>query len=169
MRLLSLIALLLFTVMSCTPETKEQEATMSKEELIAAGAELDSLYLIAFNKGDVDALMKLHWNSPELLSYPPGEQQVKGYDAIKASYAKDFASSKGATLEYLSVVNVPFTDGVAGYGRYRWTMPVEGGSHMVMTGRYSDIKAFKDGQMVIVFDHSSVPMPPPPSDSTHVQ
>lgn len=162
MSLLSLIALFLFTMVSCNTEPKQKEATMSEDDLIAAGEELDSLYLVAFNKGDVDALMKLHWNSPDLLAYPPGEQQLNGYDAIKTSYAKDFAANKGAKLEYLSVVNIPMGDGVVGHGKYRWTMPVEGGSPMVMEGRYSDIKEYKDGKMVIVFDHSSFPMPPPP-------
>jgi ketosteroid isomerase-like protein len=155
--LFSAIVLVSFGLSNCTFEMKQQEsAIMSQEELIAAGEKLDSLYRIAFNNQDVDALMHLHWNSPELLSYPPGEQQVKGYDAIKAAYARDFAANKGAKMEYLSVVNVPFTDGIAGYGTYKWTMPV-GDSLVTGEGRYSDIKAFKDGKLVIVFDHSSEP------------
>lgn len=156
--LFSLIAIHIFTLAACTLEMKKEEATMSNEDLIAAGEKIDSLYLVAYNNQDLDALMQLHWNSPELLSYPPGEQEVKGYDAIKAGYARDFAANKGAKIEYLSVVNVPFADGVAGYGRYRWTMPVEGDSLLSGEGRYSDIKMFKDGKLVIVFDHSSEPM-----------
>lgn len=137
------------------PATKEQTTTRSKEQLIKEGYTLDSLYLEAYNKGDAEALMAIHWNSPELLSYPPGKLEVKGYDAIKAMYAKDFADNKGAKLEYLSVVNVPLGEGVAGYGTYRWTLPVGADSSIVMEGRYSDIKEYRDGKMVIVFDHSS--------------
>jgi ketosteroid isomerase-like protein len=160
-----LSAIFLFMLASCSNDTKK-ETTVSTNDLIAAANELDSLFLVAFNNGDADAIMKLHWNSPDLCAYPPGEIQVKGFDAVKAGYVRDFASSKGAKLEYTSTNNIPFTDGVVGHGTFRWTMPIEGGSPMVFDGRYSEVKAFKDGKMVIILDHTSMPMPPPPSDST---
>jgi ketosteroid isomerase-like protein len=123
---------------------------------------------VVFNNGDVDGLMKLHWNSPELLSYPPDELQLKGYDAVKNSYTKGFSENKGARLEYTSTYNIPYTDGVAGFGTYRWVMPIEGGSPIIVEGRYTDVKAYKDGKMVIIHDHSSVLMPPPPAEETKV-
>ena len=160
-----LTALFLVTLASCSNETKK-DAAISNADLLAAADELDSLFLVAFNNGDADAIMKLHWNSPDLRAYPPGEMQVNGFDAVKAGYVRDFASSKGATLEYTNANNLPFADGVVGYGTFRWTMPMEGGQPMVFDGRYTEVKAIKDGKMVIVVDHTSMPMPPPPADST---
>ena len=163
-----LTALFLLTLASCNNEPKK-EAAVSTTDLITAANELDSLFLVAFNNGDAEAIMKLHWNSPDLRAYPPSEMQVNGFDAVKAGYVRDFASSKGATLEYTNANNIPFADGVVGYGTFRWTMPMEGGQPMVFEGRYTEVKAMKDGKMVIVVDHTSMPMPPPPADSTQAK
>ena len=153
---------------SCKHQPKNDTA-YSTTDLIAAANELDSLFLVAFNNGDAEAIMKLHWNSPELRAYPPGEMQVNGFDAVKAGYMREFSSSKGATLQYTHINNIPFADGVVGHGTFRWTMPMEGGDPMVFDGRYSEVKAMKDGKMVIILDHTSMPMPPPPADSTQTK
>ncbi len=105
----------------------KNETVVSKVDLITSAEEIDSLFLVAFNNGDADAMMKLYWNSPELRAYFPTETQLNGYDAVKASYSKDFATNKGAKLEYISMNNVLFADGVVGHGIFRITMPVEGG------------------------------------------
>ena len=156
-------------ISSCADRTENARPGNSREELIAAANELDSLFLVAFNNGDAEAIMQLHWNSPELRAYPPGEMQVEGYDAVKETYIREFTVSKGARLEYTNANNMPFADGVIGYGTFRWTMPMEGSEPMVFDGRYTEVKAMKDGKMVIVVDHTSMPMPPPPDDATSTQ
>ncbi len=130
-------------------------------DLKAAAEELDSLFLAAFNSGDAEAMMKLYWNSPELKAYFPVEQQLTGYEAVKASYVRDFESMKGAKLEYTDAHNMVFKDVVIGYGTFKVTMPVEGGEPMQMEGRFTEVKAMNDGKMVIILDHASVPMPAP--------
>ncbi|MEO5905448.1 MAG: hypothetical protein ABIQ11_01890 [Saprospiraceae bacterium] len=159
---------LLFVAFTACSEEKTTTVTRTPDELIAEAESLDSLFLVAFNRGDVDALMSVLWNSPELVAYPPGEMQLKGYDAIRESYVKEFTTNKGAVLAYTGTYNIPFADGVAGFGTYTWTLAVDGKAPMVVEGRYSDIKAFKDGKMVIIHDHSSAPAPPAPpaQDST---
>ncbi len=152
-------------ISSCKDGTEKATAAVSTDDLLAAANELDSLFLIAFNNGDADAIMKLHWNSPELCTYPPGAKEVKGFDAVKAGYERDFAAGKGATLEYTDRNNILFADGVVGHGTFRWTMPMEGASPMVLDGRYSEVKTYKDGKMVIILDHASIPMAPPPADT----
>ena len=164
----SLSTLLVFAIASCNSEPQKDNFAYTTDQLMAAANELDSLYLVAFNNGDVEALMNLHWNSPELLSYPPDGMEIKGYDAVKNSYTKGFSANKGAKLEYTSTFNIPFADGVAGFGTYRWIMPVEGSAPIVVEGRYTDVKSYKDGKMVIVHDHSSVPLPPPPAEEAKV-
>ena len=164
---LILVAFLFLVQASCTTEVKK-DSNISNDEMIAAANNLDSLFLAAFNNGDAEAIMDLHWNSPELRAYPPGEMQVNGFDAVKESYVRDFASNKGARLEYTTQNNIPFADGVVGHGTFRWSMPMEGGPPMVFDGRYSEVKAFKDGKMVIILDHASMPLPPSPVDTTQM-
>ncbi len=163
-----LTALFLLTLASCN-NGKRNEATPTTADLMTAANELDSLFLVAFNNGDAEAIMKLHWNSPDLRAYPPGETQINGFEAVKASYVRDFTMSKGAKLEYTNANNISFADGVVGHGTFRWTMPMEAGAPMVFEGRYSEVKAMKDGKMVIILDHTSMPMPPPPADSTQTK
>ncbi len=163
-----LTALFLLTLASCSNETKK-DATISTADLIKAAEELDSLFIVAFNSGDADAMMKLYWNSPDLQAYFPMDMQLKGYDAVKASYVRDFTVSKGAKLEYTSAYNIPFENGVVGHGTFRITMPVPEGEPMVFEGRFTEVKAFKDGKMVVIVDHASVPMPPPPADTTQTK
>ena len=145
---------------------KQLEATPSSVDLIAAANELDSLFLVAFNNGDADAILKLYWNSPELRLYPPGEPQQNGFENVKAWYIKNFASTVGAKLEYISANNIPYADGVIAHGVFRWTMPIEDGSQMSVVSSYAEFKAIRNGKMVIILDHSSMPMPLSIADST---
>ena len=163
-----LTALFLLTLASCSTETKK-EATPSSVDLIAAANELDSLFLVAFNNGDADAILKLYWNSPKLRLYPPGEPQQNGFENVKAWYIKNFASTVGAKLEYISANNIPYADGVIAHGVFRWTMPIEDGSQMSVVSSYAEFKAIKNGKMVIVLDHSSIPMPLSIADSTQTK
>ncbi|HEU4471532.1 MAG TPA: hypothetical protein VFR58_10640 [Flavisolibacter sp.] len=84
--------------------------------------------------------------------------QLKGYEAIRDFYTKDFASNKGARLEYTSNSNIPFKDVVIGHGTFKWTMPIAGAEPIVLEARHTEVKAMKDGKMVIVVDHTSAPM-----------
>lgn len=134
-------------------------AVSTEAELLAAAARLDSAFLAAFNQGDITAFMPLYWHSPALTAYPPARvMQLKGYEAVKAFYTRDFASNKGARLEYLRNENVAFQDVVIGHGTFRWTMPMAGGKPLVLEARHTIVKAIKDGQMVIVVDHASAPL-----------
>ena len=143
-----------------------KKSILSDADLLTAAEELDSQFIVAFNNGDAEAMMKLYWNSPDLRAYFPTEMQLNGYDAVKEAYIKDFASNKGAKLEYTNANNIPLSGGVVGYGTFRITMPIEGGEQMIFDGRFTEVKEIKDGKMVVTVDHVSVPMSPPPSDST---
>ena len=155
------IAVSSFVIMGCGAPSSPPSAGPTAGDLMAAASELDSLFLVAFNTGDAESLMRLYWNSPDLRAYPPGEMQQNGYEAVKAAMTKEFAMNKGAKLEYLNTNNLVFAGGVVGHGTFRWTLPMEGGAPMVMEGRYMEVKEMKDGRMVITVDHTSAPMAPP--------
>lgn len=168
-KIILVFTILMTIITGCINDAKMAQDEMSEAELLAEAEKLDSLFIVAFNSGDAEAMMNLYWNSPDLRAYYPMDMKLDGYNAVKASYVRDFTSSKGALLEYLDVHNIPFKDGVVGHGTFRITMPMEGSEPMVFDGRFTEVKAMKDGKMVVILDHASMPLPPTPSDSTATQ
>jgi ketosteroid isomerase-like protein len=130
--------------------------------MVAAADSVDQHFIAAFNKSDGSEIMSLYWNSPELVSIGLDGMGVQGWDATKASWDKTLTDMAGAKLEFIESHNLPAGDAVLGWGRWRATIPTPNGSQ-VLEGRYSDVKEFKDGKMVVVMDHGSVPMPPAPA------
>lgn len=169
--LIACIVIFGFFTSGCEVEVeKNEKQAPSTDMMIADANKVDSLYAVHFNNGDLDALMSLHWNSPEFISYPVGEMKLKGYDAVKEIYRKDFENYKGARMEYVEYYNVPVEGAVMGHGVFKWTYAPEGAPVEEFIGRYSDVKAYKDGKMVILLDHSSLPTPAEaPVDSTGVE
>ena len=66
-------------------------------------------------------------------------------------------------LRRLSLDKEPFHATAAGSGRWKLTIPAAKGPASVIEGRYTDVKAQKDGKWVYIVDHASVPLPPPPA------
>jgi len=133
------------------------------DEMMAAAKDLDKRFVEAYNKGDVDAVMATYWNSPDFLSYPPDAMQAKGWEATKEGIAHTFASMPGFKLELIDPGYIVAGDMVISYGTWKGIVTPPGGEPMTLEGRYSDVKAKKDGKWVYVMDHASVPLPPPPA------
>lgn len=132
------------------------------EQMITEAKAVDQRFFEAYNNGDVDGLMATYWNSPDLVSYPPGELEIHGWDAVKESFAKGIDEMKGAKLEFIEPGYKVAGDVVLSWGKWRWTSPPGSEPAMEFIGRYTDVKAMRDGKMVYIMDHASAPMPPPP-------
>jgi ketosteroid isomerase-like protein len=129
-------------------------------EMIGAANALDQQFMDAFNKGDVNAVMALYWNSPDLAFYPPDAMGLRGWTASNAAMTGTFTSRPGAKLEILESRNDVEGTVVLGSGRWKLTIPAAKGPAAVVEGRYTDVKAQKDGRWVYLVDHASVPLPP---------
>ena len=151
--LFSVLLLALFAI-SCTSGTSETE-----EQMLTAAKELDTKFVEAYTKGDAAGVMATYWNSPELVSYPPDGMGAMGYDKAKEDINKSIEMMKGAKLDLSKINNKVMGEYVLGYGEWTLTLPDSAGTQI--TGRYTDIKAKKDGKWVYIMDHASVPMPPP--------
>ena len=159
---LAVVGIAICTVASaCAPAPPAAPAGPTAAEKVAAAEALDQRFREAFNKGDVDGLMATYWNSPNLVSFGPDGMGTKGWDANKAALPEMFKSLGGAQLEFISVNNDVHGDVVLGWGTWRMTIPTPAGPQ-VLEGRFSDVKAMRDGKWVYVMDHASVPLPPPP-------
>lgn len=132
--------------------------------MLASASALDESFVAAYNQGDADALAALYWNSPDVVSFLPDQMEVRGHDAIRAANAAAFEGMAGAHLELTESHQMPAGDVVIGWGLWRLTMPAADGTTQEMTGRYTDVKAERDGKWVYLLDHASVPAPPPPAD-----
>jgi uncharacterized protein (TIGR02246 family) len=128
------------------------------EVRVAAANKLDQAFLEAFNKGDAEALSGLYWNSPETVSFPPDALQLRGSVAIREGNVMSVAAMKGAKLEFTETHQRAAGDVVIGWGLYRITIPGANGKTTGMNGRYTDVKAERDGKWVYLMDHASVPM-----------
>ena len=147
---------------ACAPAAPPPPAGLTPDEMVAAANALDDRFQDAFNRADVDALMATYWNSPNLVSFGPDGMGTRGWEACKAAAQAMFPAMPGAQLEFLSKNNEVQGDVVLGWGTWRITIPGDP-SPTVLEGRFSDVKAMRDGQWVYVMDHASVPLPPPPA------
>ncbi len=80
---------------------------------------------------------------------------------MKAGWAS-LLSTPGIKLEFMNASNEPLGDVVAGEGNFKLTIPNGTGEAAEVVGRYTDLKAMRDGKWVYVLDHASVPLPPSP-------
>ena len=142
------------------PPPPAAPASPTPAELKAAAEDLDQKFLTAFNKGDAAGLMSTYWNSTDLINTGP-DTMVTGYANAQSGTEAMFKAIPGAKLEFLSHNNRVEGNVVLGWGTWRMTIPAQP-KPQVMEGRFTDVKAMKDGKMVYLMDHASVPLPPPP-------
>jgi ketosteroid isomerase-like protein len=146
----------LVLVGACAPKGPSPEA------MVAAADAVDQAFLDAFNKADLNALMATYWNSPELVSIGLDGMGGTGWEGPKAGWEATFAAMPGAQLSFQNPQNIAQGDVVLGWGDWTMTIPTGDGTATVLQGRYSDVKAMRDGKWVYIMDHASVPMPPAP-------
>lgn len=129
--------------------------------MIAAANDLDARFLAAFNAGDAEAFAATYWQSSDVVSFPPDTMEARGWDAVSEAAHEMVTNMPGAKLELIDMHHRVAGDVVIGWGLWRMTMPNADGEPVVMEGRYSDVKAERDGKWVYLLDHASVPIPPP--------
>jgi ketosteroid isomerase-like protein len=144
---------------SCAPKGEDPE------KMIQAAKDLDHNFIEAYNNRDVDGIMDTYWNSPELVSFPPGIMETRGWEATKEAISEEFANAPDFVLELTETNNIVVGDVVLGFGKWRFTISIPEAEPMIVEGRYSDVKAKRDGKWVYILDHASAPMPPPPEDT----
>jgi len=144
---------------SCAPKGEDPE------KMVQAADELDKKFIEAYNDRDADALMETYWNSPDLVSFPPGIMETRGWEATKNAIEEEFANAPEFVLELTEINNVVVGEAVLGYGKWRFTISIPDADPMILEGRFSDVKAKRDGKWVYILDHASAPLPPPPGES----
>lgn len=155
MRHLALVILCFSLLAGC--EKHEDPA-----KLKAAIGEMDGKFVQAFMNEDLDAMMALFWNSPDVVAfYPDGD--FKGYDAVKESWKRSFDSSdtKNFAMTESHIEVMPHA--VSDWGMWTYTFQPKNGPEMTMNGRYSQLWVEKNGKWVMTVQHASLVTPPPPA------
>ena len=148
------VLVLALLIQGCSSKPAE-----SQKEMIKAADELDKKFGDAFNKGDVNAVMETYWNNTELVSFSPDALEGANYEQCKVGLTKALEAMKGATLQFSKSQNTVAGEVVLGSGY--WTITLPDSASTKLNGRYTDVKAKKDGKWVYIMDHASVPLPPP--------
>jgi uncharacterized protein (TIGR02246 family) len=145
---------------ACAPAAPPEPDT---EAMIAAAEALDQQFLAAFNAGDGAAMAALYAEGPDTVSFPPDAMVMRGSDAVREGMAGFATAMAGAQLQVLEGHHVVVGDAVASWGLFTITMPApdESAVGISISGRYTDLKAERDGRWVYLMDHASVPMPAP--------
>jgi ketosteroid isomerase-like protein len=146
-----------FYLGACAPKGESE----SREQMVAEAKALDQRFVEAYNKGDAEAIAATYWNSPDVVSYPPGELEIRGWNNLKEGFVKEFSAMAGGKLELMDEKYMVAGDVVISWGKWRYTMSQP---PMEMIGRFTDVKAKRDGKWVYLLDHASAPMPPPPAE-----
>ncbi len=131
--------------------------------MIAAATALDEQFVTAYNAGDGAALAALYADSEDTVSFAPDSMMSRGITAIRADTAK-MVATPGMKLELTESHHIALTDAVLTWGLWTMTMPGPDGAMMTMEGRFSDVKAERNGKWVYLVDHASMPMPPAPPE-----
>ncbi len=150
-------------VAGCSKPADTQAVKQQLEQKTHAFAE-------AVSKQDINGLMADYWNSPELAAYYP-DANYQGYDAVKKSWEGFFGMMAVKSFSFPEVHTDVSGDGTLAYqwGLYDMTLqPKGGGPEIKAPGRFSEVWKNMNGSWVIVVDHASSPLPPPPAaaDST---
>ena len=153
---LAMVAALGMT-MGCASDSEPPGPTDA--EMVAAADELDARFAAAVNAGDLEGVSACYWNSPDVVSYLPGEMVARGYAEVVASAEEMITTFPGMSLELIEGKNISVGGAVVGHGLWRMTIPGPEGETLEMDGRYTDVKAELGGQWVYTIDHASVPLP----------
>jgi ketosteroid isomerase-like protein len=133
----------------------------SPDHMVVAAKDLDQRFCKEFSEGDVEEVMQMYWNSPELVVISPDGAISTGWAAARDMFARMFAATPGAKLE-ITDSHYRVEGGVIyGWGTWRMIMPAKPGIPAVeVRGCYSEIDARRDGKMVYILDHPAMILPP---------
>ena len=147
-------------VMSCTPAHKADIPAI-KQQL----ENKTNQFVLAFNKQDINGLTADYWNNPDLPVYFP-DGDYRGFDAMKQSWQtffQHFSVERFALTELHTDVD---SGGEMAYqnGKFDLVMQMKSnGQEIKAPGRFTQVWKNMNGTWVIVVDHASSPLPPPPA------
>lgn len=129
---------------------------------------LSKKFADSFNKEDLEGIMSVYWNDPNLICYFP-DNNLTGYEAVKEYWKNTFANVDVKKFEVAENHHQVTRDVVYEWGMYNLVLQPTGGPEVNAPGRYSATWEKKNEQWLMTLDHASVLMTlPPPADTSSV-
>jgi hypothetical protein len=91
---------------------------------------------------------------------------VRGWESIRKDMSQFLASAPGTRIELVDPQYRAAGDVVIGWGTWRTITPSPDGRSIETMGRYTDVKAQRDGKWGYIVDHASIPLPPAPESTS---
>ena len=142
------------------------------DEMILNAQAVDRQFVKTFSKGDIDGLMDLYWQSPDLVVYPPNAMEAHGWDQVRAGYVELFKAMPGVKLEIHDAQYRVQGNVVLGNGLWTMTMPTPPDSKdppPQLLGRFTEVIGRVNGKWVYLMDHPSAPLQQPPTTQPATQ
>ena len=130
------------------------EGATKEPTVIVENRELDRQRVEAFNRKDVEQLMMMRWNSPDLVDVFPDGTVFRGWDNVRQGLEQFFAGLEAIRLEVTEVSYIPSVDGVLAVGTYTVQLQPKEGPLQQMTACWTDFRRKHEGNWVIVYEHT---------------
>ncbi len=154
-------AAFVFTVVLCL-STFGLAATPSNPgnlpaDALRANQEIDEKFLEAHVKPNVDLIMSLFTDSPDIFFVGPTGLIFHGRDEVRGSIAKFLANVITMPGEINSVTYLPAGDGVVAYGQVTYHRQLKGQPPDTKVVVWTDYRRKENGKWVLVFRHAHWP------------
>ena len=134
---------------------------LTAEEL--AGIEdLDSRFVDAYNRLDVDAFMDCLWKSPNLVVLLYDGTVFIGWDTVRKVTEETFAGLESAQVQIDEVTFLRSGDAIMAVGTASYELQPKDGPLQKFSARWTDFRRVEDGQWVYVSDHAQILAPSTP-------
>ena len=155
---------LLIWVVLCVIGTSANFATASEgEELTAkelAGInDLDTRFVGAYNRLDVDGFMGCLWNSPNLVVLLYDGTVFIGWDTLRKVTEETFARLESAHVQIDEVTFLRSGDAIMAVGTASYELQPKDGPLQKFSARWTDFRRVEDGKWVYVSDHAQILLP----------
>ena len=160
-RAVSIWAVLCIISMFANPSAASEVEGLTAEEL--AGIEdLDSRFVDAYNRLDVDGFMDCLWNSPNLVVLLYDGTVFIGWDTVRKVTEETFAGLESAYVKIDEVTFLRSGDAIMAVGTASYELKPKDGPLQKFSARWTDFRRVEDGQWVYVSDHAQVLAPSTP-------
>lgn len=157
-RTLSLWTVLCMIGMTAYCANASEVEELTAEEM-AGIQDLDSRFVDAYNRLDVDGFMDCLWNSPNLAVLLYDGTVFIGWDTVKQVTEETFATLESAHVQIDEVTFLRSGDAIMAVGTASYELQPKDGPLQNFSARWTDFRRIEDGQWVYVSDHAQILVP----------
>lgn len=164
-------SILSFALLACLSALSSAVSRADSVADVADNQALDARFVSAFSAGDVDALMGVYANSPNLVVVFADGTQVRGWENVRTGYAAFFSQFTRIRGKVTEACYVPLPSGMAGFGKGYFYMTLRsGGPEQRLDFRYTNFRQKVNGAWAYTVDTMmAVAFQPLPTDRLYAR